>query len=252
MGSFGARLKSAREQRGVTLRQIAGATRISMTALEALERDDFSRLPGGIFSRAFIRSYSLEVGLDPEATVAEFLVEQSRHEREAATVVSAPEVTDDDRAFLERQQRATVILRIGLVVFAVLLVTVGIWYGRRLVTEFSPPKSSARTVDPPPAPPTPVQTEPTAQPESGALAIDFSVTADCSVQVTADGQAVFSKVMRSGDKWKASAQRDLVVDVDNAGAFVWTINGRPAKSIGANGQRKRIEINPSNYTTFLQ
>ena len=40
-----------------------------MSALEALERNDISRLPGGIFSRAFVRSYAIEVGLDPEATI---------------------------------------------------------------------------------------------------------------------------------------------------------------------------------------
>jgi cytoskeletal protein RodZ len=51
-----------RERRGVSLRQIANATKIGMSALEALERNDISRLPGGIFSRAFVRSYAVEVG----------------------------------------------------------------------------------------------------------------------------------------------------------------------------------------------
>src|SRR5262249_52218517 len=70
-GGFGARLRDARERRGVSLRQIANATKISIAALEALERDEISKLPGGIFSRAFVRSYAIEVGLDPEATIQE-------------------------------------------------------------------------------------------------------------------------------------------------------------------------------------
>ena len=45
------------------------ATRISMQALDAIERNDIARLPGGIFSRAFVRGYAQEVGLDPEETV---------------------------------------------------------------------------------------------------------------------------------------------------------------------------------------
>jgi cytoskeletal protein RodZ len=65
MSEFGARLKQAREERGISLRQIATATKISMGALEALERDDFSRLPGGIFSRAFVRAYAIEVDMIP-------------------------------------------------------------------------------------------------------------------------------------------------------------------------------------------
>src|SRR3954463_1570767 len=71
--SFGSKLRQARERRGVSLRQIANATKISVAALEALERNDISRLPGGIFSRAFVRSYAVEVGLDPEKTIAHFV-----------------------------------------------------------------------------------------------------------------------------------------------------------------------------------
>ena len=70
---FGARMRGIREQRGVSLRQIAETTKLSVRALEALERNDISRLPGGIFSRAFVRSYAGEIGVDPEQTVRDFL-----------------------------------------------------------------------------------------------------------------------------------------------------------------------------------
>src|SRR5438552_15430673 len=102
MGDFGLALKAAREERGISLRQIATATKISIAALEALERNDFSRLPGGIFSRAFVRAYALEVGLDPEQTVQDFLVEYELNDNTAAEK-APPEVTADDRACLERQ-----------------------------------------------------------------------------------------------------------------------------------------------------
>ena len=72
---FGGTLREARERRGVSLRQIANATKISVAALDALERNDISRLPGGIFSRAFVRSYAVEVGLDPEKTIQAFIAE---------------------------------------------------------------------------------------------------------------------------------------------------------------------------------
>ena len=73
MSDFGAKLREARERRGVSLRDIAAHTKFSIASLEALERNDTSRLPGGIFARAFVRSYAVEVGLDPEATVREFV-----------------------------------------------------------------------------------------------------------------------------------------------------------------------------------
>ena len=72
---FGIRMKHLREERGVSLRYIADATKISVSALEALERDDISRLPGGIYSRAFVRSYAIEIGLDPEQTLRDFLTQ---------------------------------------------------------------------------------------------------------------------------------------------------------------------------------
>jgi cytoskeletal protein RodZ len=70
---FGARMKRLREERGIALRDIADTTKISVSALEALERSDISRLPGGIFSRGFIRAYAEQIGMDPDDTVREFI-----------------------------------------------------------------------------------------------------------------------------------------------------------------------------------
>ena len=72
---FGTAMRRLREARGVSLRDIANTTKISVSALEALERNDMSRLPGGIFSRAFVRAYAVEVGIDPEETVRDFIVQ---------------------------------------------------------------------------------------------------------------------------------------------------------------------------------
>jgi len=72
-GGFGSKLREARERRGISIRQISASTKISVAALEALEHNDLARLPGGIFSRAFVRSYAAEVGLDPDTAIREFL-----------------------------------------------------------------------------------------------------------------------------------------------------------------------------------
>jgi cytoskeletal protein RodZ len=94
---FGGRLKRLREERGVTLRTIANVTKISMLTLEALERNDIPRLPGGIFSRAVVRAYAQEVGADPEATVQEFIT-RFPHE---SVVVGSPHVSHHDMATTE-------------------------------------------------------------------------------------------------------------------------------------------------------
>ena len=71
-GSVGARLKLVRESKHVTLRQLANTTRIAVSALDAIERDDVKKLPGGIFARSFVRAYASELKLDVEQTVTDF------------------------------------------------------------------------------------------------------------------------------------------------------------------------------------
>src|SRR5208337_3413293 len=72
MPAFGENLRREREMRGVSLEEISVSTKISLRFLEAIEREDFSKLPGGIFSRSFIRTYARYLGLDEERVVAEF------------------------------------------------------------------------------------------------------------------------------------------------------------------------------------
>jgi transcriptional regulator with XRE-family HTH domain len=71
--TFGARLRRQREQRDVALATIADKTKIKKPLLEALERDDVSHWPAGIFRRAFVRAYAQEIGLDPDVVLREFL-----------------------------------------------------------------------------------------------------------------------------------------------------------------------------------
>ncbi|HWF84680.1 MAG TPA: helix-turn-helix transcriptional regulator, partial [Vicinamibacterales bacterium] len=71
--SFGRRLRRERERRQIALSSISANTKISATLFQALERDDLSRWPGGIFRRAFIRAYAEGVGLDPDDVMREFL-----------------------------------------------------------------------------------------------------------------------------------------------------------------------------------
>jgi cytoskeletal protein RodZ len=71
--TFGPRLRQERERRQISLSSIAANTKISRSLLEALERDDVSRWPTGIFRRSFVRSYAQAIGLDPDEVVREFL-----------------------------------------------------------------------------------------------------------------------------------------------------------------------------------
>lgn len=71
--SFGARLRQRREEQQIALSTIAEQTKIKQSILDALERDDVSQWPAGIFRRAFIRAYAHAIGLEPDVVVREFL-----------------------------------------------------------------------------------------------------------------------------------------------------------------------------------
>ena len=70
--TLGAYLRAERERRDLALRTISESTKVSLPLLEGLESDDISRWPGGIFRRAFVRSYAEAVGLDPDDVFQRF------------------------------------------------------------------------------------------------------------------------------------------------------------------------------------
>ena len=70
--TFGPRLRSERERRGISLETIASVTKVGAELWDGLERNDFSRWPTGIFARAFVRDYARAVGLDSDEVVDEF------------------------------------------------------------------------------------------------------------------------------------------------------------------------------------
>lgn len=70
--TFGPVLRAARERRGVTLKQLAQETKLSIELWEALEDGNLARWPKRVFARSYIRDYAIRVGLDPNDVVNEF------------------------------------------------------------------------------------------------------------------------------------------------------------------------------------
>lgn len=81
MASFGEELKRERELRAISLREVAEATKVNIRYLEAMERNDFEHLPGGVFNRGFVRAYAQYIGVDPEATVNAYLLQEQAQDR---------------------------------------------------------------------------------------------------------------------------------------------------------------------------
>lgn len=71
--TFGVRLRTQREKKSVALSDISSKTKIKLSLLEAIERDDLTHWPHGLFGRAYLRAYAQAIGLDPEPLMREFL-----------------------------------------------------------------------------------------------------------------------------------------------------------------------------------
>jgi cytoskeletal protein RodZ len=89
MGTLGKYLRSAREEQGIDLREAAQQTRISLQYLKALEAEDFSKLPGSVFVRGFLKSYSKFLKLDENEVMKKFA--ESQQTPPPATPVQEPQ-----------------------------------------------------------------------------------------------------------------------------------------------------------------
>ena len=87
--TFGPRLRSERERRGISLETIASVTKVGAELWDGLERNDFSRWPTGIFARAFVRDYARAVGLDADEIVDEFCRLFAVGDRRAERIIKA-------------------------------------------------------------------------------------------------------------------------------------------------------------------
>jgi len=103
--AFGPNLRRIRIQKGISIEQIATATKISGDLLSGLERNTLSRWPVGIYARAYVRQYAYAIGVDPDSTVDEFcrwFAEGDRRAertiREQATIVGQESVNYRDEA----------------------------------------------------------------------------------------------------------------------------------------------------------
>ena len=259
---FGAALRQARERCGVSLRQIAASTKISMVALEALERNDIARLPGGIFVRAFVRAYAAEVGLDPEQTVREFLAQCSL-EGVADGSPAANEPAEHD-VFESHQRMASTLLwlAVGTLPIAALIVLLTMsggagdapspgaeTSGEVGVSNEAPQAGSVPDggdVEPVSAAPVLVESAAT-----GSLTIDIQPQGLCWVSLTLDGEPVFSREMQAGERASFAARQEISLIVGDAGVFAYALNGQPGRPLGGRGEVVTARINRENYRNFV-
>ena len=229
-------------------------------SLEALERSDLSRLPGGIFTRSFIRAYAQEVGLDPDRTIQDFIAELPP---EAATATARrASVEDAEKLESDRKAVATAV-RLALVSLPIIGLVIyygthrGPWASSRAVsptadTHTPPVEEPAVALQPATIPdPVPAAPAPSAMTKTSGLSMEIAPTGACWVVVSADGEQVYSGLMNAGDKRTVTAKDHIALNVGDAGTFAYTLNGRRGKALAAPGAVVSRRITLANLQEFL-
>lgn len=260
MGTFGESLRRERETRGITLEDISRATKISVRLLQAIEDEDFSRLPGGVFNVNFVRQYARHAGMDEDRVVSEFRTLVTDPVEAAAPESDTPEYSWDE----ERRNRIRTWVTAAAVVVGV-AAGAYLWMQQRPAAEPAPtpappPAVVSQTPPPPapdpqpptpnsqpPAPDTPPQSlVPTSQPDNPNAPVRVELLATQMVWVTAaaDGKPVFTATLQAEQKRVATAQERVRIRVGNAGAIKAILNGQEQPSIGPAGQPRTVIFTP--------
>lgn len=147
--SIGEKLRLAREARGIALRDISEQTRISIRYLEAIESDDYRRLPGGIFNRSFIRAYAKFIGYDENNALEDYartLRERGESDDDGSRSHHSLVYTDDGGAH-SRSSLKTLFLAILILAALSAAVYLGLRFYQR--SQHSPRRSEQRMNDVP-------------------------------------------------------------------------------------------------------
>lgn len=280
MASFGVRLKTERELRGMTLEEISSSTKIGTRMLVALEQDHFDQLPGGIFNKGFIRAYARCLGLDEDQAIADYLVASGNlpSEKDKKSDGVAESSSFELHAEAERRESS---LPWGT--FAVLLVLVALGFAiwgfysrearkntRKTAASASAPASQAVSpliLTSPPAE-TKVQaapaTSPVEAPPASAIlssqlpavprpmSLHITLHADSWLSITSDGRTVLQGSSFGALTEKTvHATREIVVKAGNVAALDLEFNGKKLPTQGAEGEVKTLTFDATGLRSAV-
>lgn len=246
-------MRLAREARGITLRHISEQTRISVRYLEAIESNDYKRLPGGIFNRSFIKAYAKQIGFDEEEALEGYLRtarEQGDPADEVATTPYKSHVYTDGGT---RSPIVTLLLTVLILVILSLGVYAALhWYQRRNASNNAPvpsPTVAQQAVNQTaPAPTTPAPQATANQFHIELTARGESVWVSAQVDDNKKARGILLEPDKT-EKLDPAARLRIQYAPVKAKALEVTINGRKAQ---VPADKPEMIITKEDYERFLQ
>lgn len=268
LASFGEELRREREIRGISLKEISDATKISKRFLEALERNDHKTLPAPVFTRGFVREYSRYVGLSAEEMVNRYNFAAANDDRieKPPTVAKYPEspVRDITPKPAPKRGIPPTYARVDRnILFSVLIVValgaVAYWAVQFKRREREAADTAALvTVTPPRTVTAPPLTEAAANApgpgeDDSTLRLTVTATSDSWVQLEVDGKTAMSDVLAAGQQRTFEAEKQFrFLKIGNASGLSLTLNGTRVPPLGEDGEVIRNRVYDRDSLTALR
>jgi len=254
----GGELRRARTARQLSLSDVSARTKINQAILRAIEENQFDRVPGGLFTRGYLRAFAREVHLDPEAIVAKYRAE---FEAPIVELPSADQVTHrvPDYSLTADGTRD----RRRFVGLAIVLIIGAAYFGYARKNAVTPPPvvvaphtteaphatDSVEAAAPAPAPTPTAGTVDT--PEAGPLKLAIEAKGDCWVAVIVDGKPAISRLMKAGERELFNVNDHAALRIGDPAAFSFTLNGMPGRVSGTAHTAVNLTFDRQNYKSIL-
>jgi cytoskeletal protein RodZ len=229
-GIFGERLKRERELREVSLEEVAKSTRIGTRFLDALENEQWEKLPGGIFNRGFVRAIAHYLGLSEEDLLSEY--DLARAEQKAETQVPQESAIPKPSIWIP-------IVAVLLILGVMTALFYGGRYGWRRYAAYRAAKHSGSELTPSQTPPTsapiPAVADPAASSSMAALDLSVSTSGATHVRVLADGKLQLDADLPAGETRHFSANQEFEVTAGDSSFVLLELNGQAMPPLGAPG-----------------
>ncbi len=234
MQTVGEILRSERERKGLSVKEIELATSIRTIYITAIEEGNYSIIPGEVYLKGFIRNYANSLGLDSQQIID--LYRQSQN-LVAPTNEEITNISKTQKEIpLEKTTNSSKWLVIGVLIVCV---ASGVWWLQSNSRSLPEPKVD-KQVQPAPVIPKQVTKEQTTIPSTPVtvkpVIIIAKYTDQCWTSVTADNTIIYEGTPQAGETFTWEAEQNIIIKAGNAGGIDIVYNGQSLGILGTKGE----------------
>lgn len=256
---IGDTLRDAREAQGRTIEDAAHALRLRSEQVRALEEERFDSFGGDVYARGFLRSYAVELGLDPQPLLDTYRSEVSGDDPLAATPLVAAGAATNVKPPRAAPPGWIAWLLVGVLVLA------GLGFLGQIVGSRAPQTASEEPTSPPVAPaddgdadtdadaddadagegePARSDGDEAPEPEPDGIELFLALESASWLRVTVDGTVVHEQVAEEGTTLPFNGEEKVTVRYGNAGGVRVEFNGEDLGTPGGSGEVVEVEYTP--------